>query len=349
MSAQQGAHFGIHNMKTRADNVERATVEINRIKTKYAYLAKLEQKVFLQSTGCVLTDYLSSEETDSEEENSETENETCKKEFHVATPQKCQQSITNATSGQTDEKRQQKDELLSSEDWQQCEFPSIHTTGEKRYEVNEMTEQSNPIIDTDSSIVLDILREVNFNWFSFVVLLESKFVNQGYSEQIIDKLIDDFAMQLPKFHLSAEQLHLANESCLAYLSELKQKQERVEEIVYESSDDDKVEEEQTMDEETVKRRLKLIKDKGKRRAKCEIEENGLFGKRKSTPCSNSVIGRHPDIGEVIENFVKNADIGADKWRITGVYTFSGDTKKEKKMTFKRIQVRWPIEAMHCFF
>jgi hypothetical protein len=157
-----------------------------------------------------------------------------------------------------------------------------------------MTEQSNPIIDTDSSIVLDILREVNFNWFSFVVLLESKFVNQGYSEQIIDKLIDDFATQLPKFHLSAEQLHLANESRLAYLSELKQKQERVEEIVYESSDDDEVEEEQTMDEETVKRRLKLIKDKAKRRAKCEIEENGLFGKRKSTPCSNSVIGRHPE-------------------------------------------------------
>lgn len=337
MSARQGANFGIYNMKKRADMVERAIVEINRIKTKCAYLAKLEQKVFLQSIGCVVTDYLSSEETDSEEENSDNENETCEKELDVVTQQKCKQFLTNAASNRTDEKQQQKDEHLLSDDWQQCEFPSTHTTGEKRHEFNKMREQSKPIIDKDFSIVLDILREVNFNWFSFVVLLESKFANQGYSEQIIDKLIDNFATQLPKLDLSEEQLHLTNESRLAYLSELKQKEARVEEIVHESSDDEVGGVKETMDEETVKRRLKLIKDKGKRRAKCEMEANGLFGKRKSIPCSNSVIARHPDIGEVIENFVKNADIGADKWRRTGVYTFSGDTKNEKKMTFKRIQ------------
>lgn len=30
-------------------------------------------------------------------------------------------------------------------------------------------------------------------------------------------------------------------------------------------------------------------------------------------------------------------MGADKWRRTGVYTFTGDTKKEKRMTFKKLQ------------
>lgn len=38
----------------------------------------------------------------------------------------------------------------------------------------------------------------------------------------------------------------------------------------------------------------------------------------------------------MEKIVAEADVGADKWRRTGVYTFSGDTKKEKRITFKGI-------------
>jgi hypothetical protein len=40
--------------------------------------------------------------------------------------------------------------------------------------------------------------------------------------------------------------------------------------------------------------------------------------------------RHPDIGKVIEKIVSEADVGSDKWRRIGVYTFSGYTKKGKK-------------------
>ena len=47
MTARQSAQFGIHHLKTRAEKIDSATAEINRIKTKYAYLAKLEQKVLL--------------------------------------------------------------------------------------------------------------------------------------------------------------------------------------------------------------------------------------------------------------------------------------------------------------
>ena len=39
----------------------------------------------------------------------------------------------------------------------------------------------------------------------------------------------------------------------------------------------------------------------------------------------------------MENIVREADVGADKWRRTGVYTFTGDTKKEKRMTFKKLR------------
>ena len=37
--------------------------------------------------------------------------------------------------------------------------------------------------------------------------------------------------------------------------------------------------------------------------------------------------------------VREADVGADKWRRTGVYTFTGMTKKEKRMKFKKLQER----------
>ena len=43
------------------------------------------------------------------------------------------------------------------------------------------------------------------------------------------------------------------------------------------------------------------------------------------------------MGEVVENFVRESDVGADSWRRTGVYTFSGDQKKIKWITISQIQ------------
>ena len=80
-----------------------------------------------------------------------------------------------------------------------------------------------------------------------------------------------------------------------------------------------------------------MKDKGKRLTKSEIELKGLYGRRKSTERASSVLVRHPDIGEVMENIVREADVEADKWRRTSVYTFTDDTTKEKRMTFKKLQ------------
>ena len=42
----------------------------------------------------------------------------------------------------------------------------------------------------------------------------------------------------------------------------------------------------------------------------------------------------------MENMLREADVGAHKWRRTGVYTFTGDNKSEKRMTFKKL-------SQHC--
>ncbi|KAK3754306.1 hypothetical protein QZH41_006635 [Actinostola sp. cb2023] len=86
-------------------------------------------------------------------------------------------------------------------------------------------------------------------------------------------------------------------------------------------------------EEKIKRKLWQIKDKSRKKAQAEIEAASLFHKKSATRM-DAIDKRHPDIGEVMEKIVADADVGADKWRRTGVYTFSGDLKKEKRITFK---------------
>lgn len=45
----------------------------------------------------------------------------------------------------------------------------------------------------------------------------------------------------------------------------------------------------------------------------------------------------PEIGKEIENFVMECGAGADAWRRTGVITFDGNRKVQKKPTFKRVK------------
>ncbi|KAL9976598.1 hypothetical protein ACROYT_G013919 [Oculina patagonica] len=124
-----------------------------------------------------------------------------------------------------------------------------------------------------------------------------------------------FGQQEDLFETSAKQLRAQwlneissrkiIESGTAYLSEIVMKE--VEEV--DSDDGNDYGDLNEAEESEILRKLKLIKDKGKRLAKSEIELNGLYERRKSTERPSSV---HPDIGEEIENIVREADVGADK-------------------------------------
>lgn len=185
---------------------------------------------------------------------------------------------------------------------------------------------------------------MRWNWFSFVILLEPKFHSHGYTQEVFDQFLVDFANQLPKLGLSDLELNLTEQSRAAYLSEIMQKQSRMEEIVAETASDDDEDDDggalsgilSEEELEKVRKNLKRINSKAKRLARAEIESEGLHKLRKPFERSNTVLTRHPDIGEVMENMVKESDVGADKWRRTGVYTFTGETKREK-MSFRRLQ------------
>ena len=49
------------------------------------------------------------------------------------------------------------------------------------------------------------------------------------------------------------------------------------------------------------------------------------------------MAKYPDIGETIESFVQNNNVGAEAWRRTGVLTLDGNVKKRQKVTYERIR------------
>ena len=59
--------------------------------------------------------------------------------------------------------------------------------------------------------------------------------------------------------------------------------------------------------------------------------------RKVSKRVSSILRDCPDIGEHIETFVKDCNIGADSWRRTGILTFDGNTKLAHKVTYERIR------------
>ena len=58
---------------------------------------------------------------------------------------------------------------------------------------------------------------------------------------------------------------------------------------------------------------------------------------KTTTQKRNIVNRHPEIGKVMERYAESCDVGADRWRRTGLLTFGGDQKKEKRLTYKRLQ------------
>ena len=74
-----------------------------------------------------------------------------------------------------------------------------------------------------------------------------------------------------------------------------------------------------------------------RRQKAKTLAARKFLSRKVSRRVNTIVDQFPDIGEKIESFVSESNIGADAWRRTGVLTFDGNLRVNKKVTYERIR------------
>lgn len=155
---------------------------------------------------------------------------------------------------------------------------------------------------------------------------------------MFDQFLLEFASQLPDLGLTDEEFRLAEQSRLVYLDVMIRKQMASEKIAIASSDEENENTDMfsTENEDNIRKKLKQIKDRARKRAQVEIAKERLL-RRKTNASVKSVEKLYPDVGDVMESIAESCDICADKWRRTGVYTFSGDPKKEKRLTFKLLQ------------
>ncbi len=76
--------------------------------------------------------------------------------------------------------------------------------------------------------------------------------------------------------------------------------------------------------EVIRRRARYLKAK-------KIAEQKFFS-RKTSRSVRGIMKQHPDIGQVMEYFVQQRNIGADRWMRMGVLTFDGNTNMKEKVT-----------------
>lgn len=86
----------------------------------------------------------------------------------------------------------------------------------------------------------------------------------------------------------------------------------------------------------IVKKCTAIRRRAKRRKKKAIAER-RFLSRKISKRVSKILRDCPNIGETIETFVQERNVGADAWRRTGVLTFDGNTNLKQKATYESIR------------
>ena len=333
LSQRQAQRLGIRHLTQRATQVEDAIETVKHIRSKHNYFAKLEQKAFIHSQGLDFEEYDSSDSDSSEWDSSD--------EDVVAEERPSSHSLVASLDIEETLANSSTEVGINHQDHghvETREIQPISSTGEYTSQHKQGDSiQSNPhdLHASNAMLVLGILKETEYNWFAFVAYLEPIFSSQGYTPEDFDQFLVNFASKLQDLGLTDEEFRLTEQSREVYLAEMLAKETRAETIDDEDDNIPKNETSTPIDGEAIKRKMRQIKDKARKKACAEIQATRLLC-TKSGSRMDAIHKRHPDIGEVMEKIVAAADVGADKWRRTGVYTFSGDTKKEKRITFKSL-------------
>ena len=77
--------------------------------------------------------------------------------------------------------------------------------------------------------------------------------------------------------------------------------------------------------------------KSTKKSKRRPYPNSVSFSRKASKRATTLLQKLPDIGETIDTFVQNHQVGADAWRRTGVLTFDGNVKLKETVTFEKIR------------
>lgn len=187
---------------------------------------------------------------------------------------------------------------------------------------------------TDDDMLVNVLSMSQYNWFSFVATLQDSKYNVTYA------ILQSFFLKLPNMNgINKEALDRVVQSHRAYVAaELDFEEEgRIArsvngEIV---TDSDAGGFSDTSSMVMEKKKLKLSRKA--RRLKVKALAERRFLSRKVLKKTSKLIKEYPNIGQIIEDYVKDHNVGADSWRRTGVLTFDGNVHLKDKVTYGKIQ------------
>ena len=328
--------YGFENLKNRQKNVDLAIATAKEIRESIEFIAHIKEKAVLRSFGVTVEsdsdDAYESEESCSDSEyTSETDvRETCSDSNQDSLlPTRELATGTSYNNEMRDSRGKNAHESSLPED------PNTykHVSGLGVTYLN--THQ-----------LLDILQECKLNWYCFSEVLEEK-LSQHQEEHLLDQVLFDFSSQVQYLDLSVQQRKLIEQSRQSFRTD-----QRLKNLELNSNDDlicSESEEEQDAEslsgvtdilqpaaKRALQKRVKSVRLKARRKALKEITEMRLL-KRKRSKRLGRILRDYPDIGRTVEEFVQSSGVGADAWRRTGVLTFDGNRRLNKKVTYSRIK------------
>ena len=208
--------------------------------------------------------------------------------------------------------------------------------------------ESSPILDhdlPDTSALVEVLETAKYNWLEVLDHIEKELGHVLTESSHVMEYLKEVYLQILS-ELDAKKRALPQQSYCASLAllEVQEGDDRCAtalngEIVSDSDSDPGIPVTSIASSQAKKiiesRRKSLVRKVRRRKAKALAEKWFLL--RKVSKKVKSICDQFPDIGSVIEEYVRNCDVGADKWRRTGVLTFDGNQRINKKVTFERIR------------
>ena len=224
------------------------------------------------------------------------------------------------------------------------------------YEVEDVkyeTENDEIRVCLDTAKLLEILKSCKYNWFGVVDRVSE--IVHDLTPEALNKLLLEFAAEIPTLGLSPDEKQLAEQSQKAFACIEKARRRELETqngLVVSDSDSSETELWQNEvksilgddGKRVIEKKRASLRRKSVRKAKRKIMEKRFLKRRRSKKLSR-VEQQCPGIGPAIEEYVAECGVGADAWRRTGVATFDGNKKIKKKATFRRIKEF--LEKKYC--
>ena len=187
----------------------------------------------------------------------------------------------------------------------------------------------------------EILVSSCFNWFAVV-----ETVTERYGDAMEQQLEKYYTVLVTPGRFEAEKT--LTQSHDAYLADIEARQlvnrqaEALNGMIVTDSENEDPDEYLQLDlasehaQEIIERKRKSICRRARYLKAKHLAERNFLG-RKVSRSVKGISKDHPDIGEVMEKFVEERNIGADAWRRTGVLTFDGNTSVKEKVTYNRLR------------